>query len=141
MTPFFLGQQAYAIDAQRRVPLRKEWRTDADAFVLVPGRAGVIQAMSESFFRQSIVDSAASMSIADREKSQALMVMGSKAVHAPVDKQGRIKLSPELMEHAGIRDQAVLVGAVTTIQIMSPETWETNNTDMDTALDQYDRVH
>ncbi len=143
MDPIFVGTCKYAIDSQRRVPLYKEWRVgdESPSFVLLPGRGGTIHAMPESLFREVIVSRAKQVSIANGNQADALALMGSRAHFTSVDKQGRIKLTPELMEHAGIEDQVVMVGGITTIQLMSPEKWAAKDQNMEAVLDTYDSVH
>lgn len=40
------------------------------------------------------------------------------------DKQGRVGLSAELLRHAGIAKEALLVGAMNKFNIYAPERWE-----------------
>ena len=48
----------------------------------------------------------------------------SGAQECPIDKQGRILIPPNLREHAGLKKDIVMVGAVKTIEIWSRERWE-----------------
>ena len=138
MDRFFLGTYTYTVDVQRRVPLHKDWRVGdpPPPFVLLPGRNRVIQMMPEELFREVMLAKAKHVSIGDAEKSLALARIGAVASHCGCDNQGRIKLTPLLMEHAGITGEVVMVGAMTTVQIMTPETWQAANADMDSVLDQ-----
>lgn len=47
------------------------------------------------------------------------------AVECPCDKQGRILLSPELRQYAGISRDAIVVGMTRRIEIWAAERWET----------------
>jgi MraZ protein len=75
------------------------------------------------------------VSFADAQAAVALATIGSMAVMCEPDKQGRISLTPKLMEHAGIRGAAVLLGAVTTIQIWEPARWEARRMNSQKGLD------
>lgn len=45
------------------------------------------------------------------------------AVECPLDKQGRISLTPSLRQYAGLNREAVVVGVSSRIEIWSPERW------------------
>jgi MraZ protein len=49
-----------------------------------------------------------------------LRLIASRAHGSPCDKQGRISLTDELLRHAGIEREAVLVGVLTRFEIWSP---------------------
>ena len=87
-------------------------------------------------FETDIVDRLSKVSFADADKARALARIGSKAARGICDKQGRITLTPELMAHAGLKEQVVLVGAIRTMQIMTPEAWEESHMSADEFLDQ-----
>ena len=137
MDRFYLGTFTYAIDVQRRLPLPKEWRVgeEAPSFVLLPGRDRVVHAMPVELFKSSLLEKAKQVSITDPVKSRALAQMGAIAHHTTLDPQGRIKLTPLLMNHAGLSGEVVLVGGMTTIQLMAPETWQAASADIDSVLD------
>lgn len=138
MERFFLGTYSYSIDSQRRVPLPKEWRNaeEPPSFVLLPGHHRTIHAMPEDLFREEMLARAKKISIADAEGQRWLKHVGSAAFQTSCDKQGRIKISPKLMAHAQLSDQTVMVGGMTTVQLMSPEVWEDDAVDMQTVLTQ-----
>jgi MraZ protein len=81
------------------------------------------------------------VSFANREASRALASFGEGTEEVCCDKQGRITLTPNMLEHSGIESQAVLVGAVTTIQIWNPESWEANRMDNDAYMDVLAGLH
>lgn len=74
------------------------------------------------------------VSFADPKAAMAMASIGSTALECKCDKQGRITLSPKLAAHADITNKAVLVGAVTTVQIWQPELWEQNRMDSEASL-------
>jgi MraZ protein len=145
MEQIYIGTHPHAIDAQRRVAIPREWRQgekgEALVFYQLPGRHGTIQVLPESHFRQEILEKIKKVSFADAAKSRALATIGAKASRCTCDKQGRVTLTPELMEHAGLTDQAVMVGSFTTIQVMAPERWSENEMSTEDVLDQIQRIH
>ena len=132
----FLGEHLFAVDSQRRLALPKSWRK-ADAggnhFFLLPGRERSLQLVPAAIFGE-LLQKLRKVSFADAQAAGAMATVGSMAQDASCDKQGRFSLTPKLMEHAGITDKALLLGAVTTIQIWEPSRWEAQRMDSDTGL-------
>jgi MraZ protein len=118
------GEFTHSIDSQRRFAVPKDWRTkDTEgAYVIIPDKNFLHLYPIEEFaaFYQNLKK----LSFADKDKRRALAVVGSQAKKCKVDKQGRIKLSKELMEIANLGKNLVLVGAFNTGQIWNPEAWE-----------------
>ena len=61
------------------------------------------------------------ISIGEYGRRSVLRRIAGEAHGTPCDKQGRIALTESLMKHAGIQDQAVLVGVLKGFEIWSPE--------------------
>ncbi|MCF7855100.1 MAG: hypothetical protein K9N51_09905 [Candidatus Pacebacteria bacterium] len=134
---WFLGEYEYTVDGQRRVAIPSQWRQPdprQNHFFLLPGRHGSVQAVPAPTF-QELLDKLRKVSFADSQAAVALATIGSMAQECVCDKQGRISLTPKLMAHSNISDRALLLGAVTTIQIWRPETWAERQIDSDTGLD------
>jgi len=134
---FFLGEYDYTVDAQSRIAIPKIWRGEAETearYVLLPGREQMLQLIPEEAFNELLLK-ARKVSFADRQGALGLATIGAMAQHCQPDGQGRINLSLRLKEHAGISDRAILVGAVTTIQIWQPETWKRLRLDSSRGLD------
>jgi MraZ protein len=130
----YLGEFEYAVDAQRRLAIPGAWRAADGGFVLLPGREQSLQLVPAAMF-QELLAKLRQVSFADAQAAVALATIGSMAVMCEPDKQGRISLTPKLMEHAGIRGAAVLLGAVTTIQIWEPARWEARRMNSQKGLD------
>ena len=145
MEKCFLGCYTHTLDSQRRVAIPKDWRNVPGVndvlFYLIPGRHKSIQILPKELFETEILAKIKKVSFADDEKTRALGRIGSRASQSICDKQGRITLTKELMDHAGLTNQAVLIGALTTIQIMTPETWAENDMGNDEMLDQILKIH
>jgi DNA-binding transcriptional regulator/RsmH inhibitor MraZ len=60
-------------------------------------------------------------SLSDPQAQSLLMELFSKADSFGCDKQGRINLSDKLLEHAGIKGKAVLVGKFSSFAIWSED--------------------
>ena len=130
----FLGEFEFAVDAQRRLAIPSAWRGAAAEFVLLPGREQSLQLVPAAAF-QELLAKLRQVSFADAQAAVALATIGSMAVLCQPDKQGRIGLTQKLMEHAGIRGGAVLLGAVTTVQIWEPARWKKRRMNSQQGLD------
>ncbi len=133
----YLGEHEYAVDKQRRVAIPSQWRREADGatrFFLFPGRDKSLQLVPAETF-QAMIQKLRKVSFADARAATALASIGSMAVECICDKQGRISMTKKLMDHAGINDKALLLGALTTVQIWNPDNWASRQLDSETGLD------
>lgn len=129
---WFTNEFDVAVDKQRRVAIPKAWRgatAEENHFFLLPGRGGSIQLVEAATFHEMLAK-LRKVSIADPNAARAMAVIGAMMHDCTCDKQGRISLTPKLMEHAKLNDRAKLVGALTHVQVWAPEQWE-----RDTAMD------
>ena len=120
MEQCFLGQFEHAIDKQRRIAIPREWRgKDKLVFYLLPGRDHSVQILPEKLFMEEVYEKARKVSFANRGKSQALANIGKFAHRCATDKQGRIALTPLLMEHAQLEESGLvqLTGSITKIEL------------------------
>jgi len=128
---FFVGSYTHAIDAQRRIAIPSEWRKkDGEtSFFLLPARDNIVQLIPKETFYEQIIRKSQKISLADAHQQRDLAVYASRAQNCVCDKQGRIQISPLLLEHGGYKDKIVLVGAFSLIQLWTPERWEAANRD------------
>ncbi|MFW5803279.1 MAG: division/cell wall cluster transcriptional repressor MraZ [Verrucomicrobiota bacterium] len=135
----FLGRHECSVDAQRRLAVPSSWRGDGACFYLLPGRGHSIQMIPDWSF-QSLVEKLRKVSFADGQAARALAQIGSIAQEVRCDKQGRITLSPDLVNYAGLKGRALLLGSVTFAQIYAPETWQDQQMSTDACLDVIQRI-
>ena len=72
-----------------------------------------------------------------RALSRALFPSAAKR---KLDAQGRVMIPPELRQHAGITDSAVVVGVNTNAEIWSPERWKAQQEKADQAWQIIDTI-
>ena len=138
---FFFGEYEHNIDSQKRIAIPSPWRKNGTPqFVLLPGRGNYLQLIPIKTFKEEFLDKAKKESFVNASSALALARLGSKAQECSFDKQGRVKLSPALLESAKISTSAVLIGAVSTIQIWSKDEWEKNKPSDDSYLDEVQRI-
>jgi len=132
---FFFGEYEHSVDSQRRVAIPKNWREKGESskFVLLRGHDAIQLIPSETF--RDIFEKLKKVSFANKEASRALAQLGSQGQECECDSQGRISISQRLMEYAGINDQVVLVGALSTGQIWAKEKWDRERGSDENLLD------
>jgi len=137
----FTGEYEHTLDGQRRVAIPTSWRSKEgkNLFYMLPGRHGALQLIPEAAFSE-LLDKARKTSFADPAASLALARLGAMARECKCDKQGRIPIPQRLMEYASLGDSVVMVGALTTIQIWSPEVWMKFRMADEAVLDEIQRI-
>ena len=72
---------------------------------------------------EKMLERADDISIGEYKRRDVLRLIASRAHGTPCDKQGRIGLTEDLLRHAGIEREAVLVGVLTRFEMWSPARW------------------
>jgi MraZ protein len=119
----FVGTFHHAVDEKNRVAIPAKWRAEARAareFYVLPDPKKHLVVLPESAMTK-MLDRADDISIGEYERRDVLRLIAAKAHSTPCDKQGRITLTEELLRHAGIDDEAVLVGVLNKFEIWSPK--------------------
>jgi len=121
----FTGEVEHSLDAQRRISIPSEWRAKegSNRFVMLPAKGSTLQLVPFHTFREEILSKAKKASLANANDMRDLALLGSQAQSCECDKQGRIQIPQRLLEHAKIKEKAVLVGAISQIQVWAPELW------------------
>ncbi len=120
MSKVFFGNVTHAIDRQRRVAIPSDWRGKKDTvFYVIPGTNEEISVLSEKEFNKMILGPAEGVEFTDADSADALSDLGSMGQVCKCDSQGRICLSSDLLEYAGLEvsGMALLKGSVTSIRI------------------------
>jgi MraZ protein len=129
------------VDEQRRIAIPRAWRRGEapPGLFLLPGRNRSISVIPERSF-EDLVGKLRKVSFADAQAARALAQIGSIAQECRCDKQGRITITQELLDHAKIAGKALLLGSVTFIQMYSPEEWAQQAMSPDVCLDVIQRI-
>jgi MraZ protein len=123
--PFYTGAFRHTLDDKNRLTIPSGWRAahaPEDAFLIVPldGCLGVLPPTEVEKLYQRI----AAQSLSDSEAQEAAADFFAKTLAFSFDKAGRVMLTPELIAHAGITKDAVLVGMLTKFNLYSPSEWD-----------------
>jgi len=117
----FLGEYIYKIDEKGRLPIPPRFRKDLkEGLVAAAGVEPCITIYTASEWvkvAESLTSGAPSKM---RRLNRALF---ANAFSLNIDGQGRIALPVTLRQHARIEDEAVVVGANTTLEVWNKELW------------------
>jgi MraZ protein len=109
------------VDEKKRLAIPAKWRAAArgsQEFYVLPDPKSCLVVLPESAMNK-MLERADDISIGEYERRDVLRLIASKAHGSPCDNQGRITLTEELLRHAGIDGEAVLVGVLTKFEIWS----------------------
>jgi len=128
----FVGTFRHSVDEKNRVAIPAKWRaaaSGAQEFYVLQHPKEHLYVLTETAM-DKMIDKADEIGIGEYEKNDTLRLLGGNAHGTPCDKQGRITLTEDLLRHAGITGEAVLVGVLRGFEIWSPARLEavTNNT-------------
>ncbi len=137
--PFYCGEYTHSLDNQNRLAIPSQWRDGAECqFVLFPSEDFIMLLPLQTF--QDFLKKISKVSIADRKAQLALAQIGARVQQCRCDKQGRIKVSCQLLDEVAIDYSVVLVGSFTNIQLWNPLRWETVNDISQQSLDRVEKI-
>ncbi len=120
----FLGEFEYRIDAKGRVPLPPRFRKELkEGVVLTPGAEKCILAYPLPEW-QKLADSLTTGSVPRSKLRKLNRAIFATAFSLPIDGQGRVALPVPLREYANIKEDVIVVGANTYIELWNKEQWE-----------------
>lgn len=123
----FVGSFTHALDAKRRVIFPSVWRNlnggsnQLFAFPHPDERCLYLYTAGEMMRRLELLRSGGTM---DRAEQQAIRSLAAGADMVQWDAQGRIRIGDNLLAHAEVKEQVVLVGTLTRIELWSVENFD-----------------
>lgn len=125
-TTVYSGSFRHSLDDKNRITIPSAWRyvhAEGDEFLAVPQDDKSIVVVPPATLGD-IHAKAAAIPISNIKAQQVMTRFFEKALRFSFDKQGRMMLTEALRKHAGIGEDAVLVGAGGRFVIYNPERWE-----------------
>lgn len=129
----YVGHFTHRLDARKRVTVPSGWRVTGDEgtfYFAWENPAGCIAVMPPRML-EDLMRKAETVAQYDLKKRAMLRRFFGKGYRFGVDKQGRILLPDNLMRHAAIEREAVLVGLGATFEIWNPPRYEAEDADDD----------
>lgn len=126
-TGLFVGVFRHNLDDKGRLTIPAQWRpevdSEANAFLALPSLDGYVNVYPPKMIAQ-LEARISQISMGDTEGQAAVETLMSMAHSFSCDKQGRISLNAALVEHAGIKKSAVLLGKLSSFSIYSDEIYD-----------------
>lgn len=123
----FVGSYTHALDDKRRIIFPSSWRNIVGesnrlfAFPHPEDKCLYLYTAAEMTRRVNELRAGASL---DRNDQQAIRSITSGAEMLVWDAQGRIRIGDNLLAHVEVKNQIVLVGALTRIELWSAENFD-----------------
>jgi len=127
MQALFVGSYTHALDAKRRMIFPSSWRSLTGnsnrlfAFPHPDDKCLYLYTAEEMMRRLVQLRSG---DVLDQRDQQAIRSFTAGADMLVWDAQGRIRISEDLLAHAEVKDQVVLVGTLTRIELWSVENFD-----------------
>jgi MraZ protein len=123
---FFTGLFRHTLDDKGRVTIPSAWRAaheDGDVFLATPHPDGYVAVLPPSEV-EKLHAKIAQMALSDGAGQDFASRFFAQTQSFSFDKQGRVGLAADLLEHAGISKDVVLVGSLTKFNLYSPSRWQ-----------------
>ena len=133
----YVGKHQRNLDSKSRLAIPSKWRFDGDTedgYLALPDPSGCILVLPPQQVAK-LYDKIEEQQLSDEDAQELQDKLFSQATFFSCDKQGRINMPEELLEHSDITKEAVLIGRMINFRIWSPERWNTidpkvNNDDL-----------
>jgi MraZ protein len=130
-TASFMGRFLHALDGKKRLTIPSTWR----ALAGTPAELVAVPSVSNNPHERCIwiyplrvwnqrVASLRKVSSADEKVRRALSVLASRSEMLTWDAAGRLRVNDELLKHASLTGQVLLVGALERFELWEPEQWK-----------------
>lgn len=123
---FYTGLFRHALDDKNRLTIPSAWRSaheESDTFLATPHPDGYIAVLPPSEV-EKLYEKVAQKALTDRDAQDAFSRFFARTFSFSFDKQGRFGVGADLLAHAEIRKDVVLVGSLTKFAIWSPARWQ-----------------
>jgi len=120
----FLGEFEYKIDEKGRVPIPPKFRRELkEGVVLTPGVEKCIVAYTPAEWKK-LAATLTTGSVTPSKLRRLNRAIFATAFSLNIDGQGRIALPISLRQYAGIKDEVVIAGVNTCLELWDKEQWE-----------------
>jgi MraZ protein len=124
--PVYTGLFRHTLDDKGRLTIPSDWRTAhalEDTFLATPHPDGYIAVLPPEEV-EKLREKISAMKLSDAGAQAFAARFFSQTQSFSFDKSGRAGLTAELLKHAGISKDAVLVGSFTKFNIYNPDRWQ-----------------
>jgi MraZ protein len=120
----YTGLFRHTLDDKGRITIPSEWRNaPEDTFLATPHPDGYVAVLPPNEVAK-LHEKISAMKLSDAAAQAFTARFFSQTQSFSCDKSGRAGLNADLIKHAGLEKDAVLVGSLTKFNIYNPKRWE-----------------
>ena len=121
----FLGRHAHTLDAKGRMAIPARFRDELGDGLVVTRGVDRCLSIYPILTWNELAANINALPVSDADARTFRRMVFAEAVDLMLDGQGRILLPPELRSYAGLDRDAVVIGVHSSIEVWSPERWNT----------------
>lgn len=119
----FLGEFIHKLDSKNRIMVPSDFRDDlGDEFYITKGPENSLVIYTIEEF-QNRARKYEELSYQNKNNRAMKRLFFSSTIKAYLDKQGRVLINKQLREYAKLKDQAMIIGNNTNIEIWDLDNW------------------
>ena len=119
-----LGEHEHALDDKNRITLPARFRQAfADGVFVTRGFDPCLFVFSRPGWERFVEEQLAGLTPFSREARQMSRFIFAGAIETELDKQGRVGLTPPLLEHANLTREVVVAGVRDHLELWEPKAW------------------
>lgn len=120
----FLGEFTHKLDSKNRIMMPSEFRDDlSENFYITKGpEKSLVIYTEEEFIKQS--ERLDRLEVQNKRNRAIKRLFFSSTVKASLDKQGRVLLNKNLRDYSKIKEEAMIIGNNSTIELWDRANWE-----------------
>ncbi|MDY2928182.1 division/cell wall cluster transcriptional repressor MraZ [Anaerococcus sp.] len=120
----FLGEFTHKLDSKNRIMMPSEFRDDlSENFYITKGpEKSLVIYTEDEFIKQS--ERLDRLEVQNKKNRAIKRLFFSSTVKASLDKQGRVLLNKNLRDYSEIKEEAMIIGNNSTIELWDRANWE-----------------
>ncbi len=120
----FLGEFTHKLDSKNRIMIPSEFRDDlSNNFYITKGpEKSLVIYTEEEFIKQS--ERLDGLEVQNKKNRAIKRIFFSSTVKASLDKQGRVLLNKNLRDYSHIKEEAMIIGNNSTIELWDRANWK-----------------
>lgn len=133
----FRGTYQHSLDAKHRLTVPSRFRDDfAEGVVIVKGVDPCVELWRVADYESHVDSATANYAAMSPDLRQTLRLMQGSAFDTALDKVGRVGLTAQLLEHAALGKDVVLVGVGRCLELWDRQRWEQQEAGLPAAVAQ-----
>jgi len=133
----FRGHYEHSLDSKDRITIPARFRAAlADGVVLSAGLDPCVEIYSVDDYARYEERFLANLNPLSREGRMMKRRIHSRSEDERLDAAGRVRISRQLIEHAGLSGTCVIVGVADHLEVWNPERWAAHDAEIEATAEQ-----